>query len=80
MNNLSLNHHCAAQFPLSEVEITPGDVVFNGNVFMIQVRALCEKAKEILMDESNVQVLYLFMLICSVIRVRSANFYMPSLC
>lgn len=56
-------------------KITPGDVVFNENVFMIQVRALCEKAKEILMDESNVQVLYLFMLICSVI-----NFYMPSLC
>jgi len=29
---------------------------------MIQVRALCEKAKEILMDESNVQVLYTLML------------------
>jgi hypothetical protein len=28
---------------------------------MIQVRALCEKAKEILMDESNVQVLYTLM-------------------
>jgi hypothetical protein len=49
-------------------QIIPGDVVFNESVFMIQVRALCEKAKEILMDESNVQVLYLFMLICSVIR------------
>ena len=24
--------------------------------FMVQVRALCEKAKEILMEESNVQV------------------------
>ncbi|CAK7339140.1 unnamed protein product [Dovyalis caffra] len=48
--------------PLSEQEclclkrqITLEDIVFNENVFMIQVRALCEKAKEILMDESNVQ-------------------------
>ncbi|KAB5572861.1 hypothetical protein DKX38_000055 [Salix brachista] len=42
-------------FKLGTLRLFFEDIVFNGNVFMIQVRALCEKAKEILMDESNVQ-------------------------
>ena len=55
-------------FKLGTLRLFFEDIVFNGNVFMIQVRALCEKAKEILMDESNVQVLYSLMLFFSGIR------------
>jgi hypothetical protein len=49
---------------------------------MIQVRALCEKAKEILMDESNVQVLYTIMLFffSCYQNISSRIFYMPFLC